>query len=87
MPIIHDDVFESLIRTSCNCQVCAVLFCWSGLLGMVGGVQALFAECFARQRSSAQAAANSLGLKASTLPHGYNVYSINNKLVVTTQVI
>lgn len=53
----------------CDFQVCAVLFCWSGLLGMVGGIQALLAECFARQRSSAQAAASSLGLKASTPPH------------------
>lgn len=52
----------------CDCQVCAVLFCWSGLLGMVGGIQALCAECFARHRSSAQAAASSLGLKASP-PH------------------
>jgi hypothetical protein len=53
--------------------VCAVLFCWTGLLGVVGGVQALLAECVARQRTNAVAAANSLGLKVSLALRAWDI--------------
>ncbi len=44
-------------------QVCALLFCWTGVLGVGGGCHALSAECLARRRSDAVAAAHALSLK------------------------
>ncbi|CAL8471195.1 g10737 [Coccomyxa elongata] len=67
LTLLHAGALITAFYEVAIAKVCAVLFCWSGLLGMVGGIHALFAECFARQRSSAQAAADSLGLKAVAL--------------------
>lgn len=50
-------------------QLCALLFCWSGLLGAAGSCQALCADCMARRCSDVFAAANALNLKV--LQPGY----------------
>lgn len=49
-------------------QVCAGLFCWTGVLGLIGSTKGLISECLAQQRSDVIAAANALGLKVSTFP-------------------
>ena len=43
--------------------MCAMLFCWTGVLGVAGGCHALLADCLARRRSDAVAAARALSLK------------------------
>lgn len=48
-------------------QVCAGLFCWTGVLGLVGSCKALISECLVRHRADTVAAAHALGLKA-TIP-------------------
>lgn len=48
---------------SCHAQVCAGLFCWTGVLGLAGSCKGLLSEHLVRHRSDAVAAANSLGLK------------------------
>ena len=44
-------------------QVCAGLFCWTGVLGLAGSCKGLLSECLSRHRSDTVAAANALGLK------------------------
>ena len=44
-------------------QVCAGLFCWTGVLGVVGSSKGLISECLVHHRSDTIAAANALGLK------------------------
>ena len=46
-------------------QVCAGLFCWTGVLGLVGSCKALISECLVRHRADTVAAAHALGLKAT----------------------
>ena len=50
-------------------QVCAGLFCWTGVLGLIGSIKGLISECLAQQRSDTIAAANALGLKVPLLCH------------------
>ena len=49
-------------------QVCAGLFCWTGVLGLVGSSKGLISECLVRHRADQIAAANALGLKVASLP-------------------
>ena len=49
-------------------QVCAGLFCWTGVLGLIGSAKGLVSECLAHQRSDSIAAANALGLKVTDIP-------------------
>ncbi len=56
-------------------QVCAGLFCWAGVLGLIGSTKGLISECMAQQRSDAIAAANALGLKVCSV-HPASVISM-----------
>ena len=49
-------------------QVCAGLFCWTGVLGLVGSSKGLISECLVRHQADQIAAANALGLKVIILP-------------------
>ena len=49
-------------------QLCALLFCWTGLLGVAGGCQALAADCMARRCEEPIAAAHALPLRVCAVP-------------------
>ena len=55
------------VAPTCACmhcmQLCALLFCWTGLLGAAGGCQALVADCMARRCRDPLAAAHALPLR------------------------
>ena len=61
--IVYVDIALVTLFLAMNTQVCALLFCWTGVLGVGGGCHALSADCLARRRSDAVAAARSLSLK------------------------
>ena len=50
-------------------QLCALMFCWTGLLGAAGGCHALCTDCMARRCSDAVAAANALSLQVPHVVH------------------
>ena len=50
-------------KHTAHVQVCAGLFCWTGVMGVVGSCKGLLSECLSRHRSDTVAAANALGLK------------------------
>ena len=61
-------------------QVCALLFCWTGVLGVGGGCHALSADCLARRRSDAVAAAHALSLKVSLQRLNGHCYQATGRL-------
>jgi hypothetical protein len=59
-------------------QVCAGLFCWTGVLGLAGSCRALISECLVRHRADTVAAAHALGLKAGVPPHRMQITGNDN---------
>ena len=54
---------RAAVQALARVQVCAGLFCWTGVMGVVGSCKGLLSECLSRHRSDTVAAAYALGLK------------------------
>lgn len=65
-PMFHSPS-KDIVQEFVCAQVCAGLFCWTGVMGLVGSCKGLLSECLSRQRSNTAAAANALGLKVRRL--------------------